>query len=85
MVSCVGTETVEFSKPLMLMGKVETYLADVIDTMRATLNDAAAKSVVNHKTNDKNTWLKMDPSQITLLVNIIAWCDTVEAHFLKLK
>lgn len=69
----------------MLMGKVETYLADVIDTMRATLNDAAAKSVVNHKTNDKNTWLKMDPSQITLLVNIIAWCDTVEAHFLKLK
>lgn len=45
MVSCVGTETVEFSKPLMLMGKVETYLADVIDTMRATLNDIAAKSV----------------------------------------
>lgn len=74
MVSCVGTETVEFSKPLALMGKVETYLADVIDTMRATLNDNAAKSVVASKSNDRNTWLKMDPSQITLLVNVIIWC-----------
>ena len=52
MISCVGTETVEFSKPLALMGKVETYLADVIDTMRATLNDIAAKSVAASKSND---------------------------------
>jgi len=85
MVSCVGTETVEFSKPLSLQGKVETYLADVIDTMRATLNDIAAKSVAASKTNDRNTWLKMDPSQVTLLVNVITWCDTVEQHFLLLK
>lgn len=85
MISCVGTETVEFSKPLPLLGKVETYLADVIDTMRATLNDSANKSVTNFRTVPKNDWLRMDPAMITLLVNIISWCENVETHLLKLK
>lgn len=70
---------------MTLVGKVETYLADVIDTMRATLNDITSKSVVAQKTNDRNTWLKMDPAQVTLVVNMITWCETVEAHFHKLK
>lgn len=67
------------------MGKVETYLADVIDTMRATLNDISAKSVSASKTNDRNTWLKMDPAQVTLLVNVIIWVETVENHLAMVK
>jgi dynein heavy chain len=44
--TCVGKEYVEFYKPLKLVGKVENYLGDVIDTMRASLNHIAAKSVI---------------------------------------
>lgn len=35
--TCVGKEFVEFPKPLKLLGKVENYLADVIDKMRESL------------------------------------------------
>jgi hypothetical protein len=45
METCVGKEVVEFSKPLKLVGKVENYLADVIDTMKSSLNTIAANSV----------------------------------------
>ena len=36
METCVGKEYVEFHKPLKLVGKVENYLADVIDTMKGS-------------------------------------------------
>ena len=42
MISCVGIETVQFTKPLRLVGKVENYLDDVINTMRTT--SAATKA-----------------------------------------
>ena len=35
--TCVGKEFVEFPKSLKLIGKVENYLADVIDKMRESL------------------------------------------------
>ena len=47
MISNVGVETVDFIRDLKLMGKVENYLADVIDIMRETLKDLAGKSVSN--------------------------------------
>jgi hypothetical protein len=37
METCVGKEFVTFPKPLKLVGKVETYLADVIDCMKNSL------------------------------------------------
>jgi len=33
MVTCVGKETVDFTKPLKLDGKVEIYLQEVIKTI----------------------------------------------------
>lgn len=42
----VGTEYVEFTSPLKLMGKVETYMQDVIDAMRSSLKDIAGASLV---------------------------------------
>jgi dynein heavy chain, axonemal len=45
MVSCVGIETVNFSKPLRLVGKVENYLEDVIATMRSTLKEIGRDSL----------------------------------------
>jgi len=45
MKSCVGVETVQFTKSLSLLGKVENYLEDVIQTMRQTLKDIGRDSL----------------------------------------
>ena len=78
MQSCVGVETVEFTKALKLVGKVENYLSDVIDTMRTTLNNVAEKSVAGFRQLERETWLRQDAAQITLLTNLIMWCEAVE-------
>jgi dynein heavy chain len=38
MISGVGKEKVDFTAPMKLQGKVENYLADLINLMRSTLN-----------------------------------------------
>lgn len=43
--SSVGKELVDFTKPLKLIGKVENYFSDIIDTMRSSLRHIAGKSV----------------------------------------
>jgi dynein heavy chain, axonemal len=85
METCVGKETVQFPKPLKLVGKVENYLMDVIDKMKESLNIIASKSVVNQNTMPKSDWLRQDPSQITLLINMANWSRNVEAAFNGLK
>ena len=75
----------QFPNPLKLVGKVENYLMDVIDCMKSSLNIIASKSVVNQHTMKKNDWLKQDPAQITLLVNMTNWSRNVEAAFANLK
>jgi dynein heavy chain, axonemal len=85
METCVGKEVVQFPNPLKLVGKVENYLMDVIDCMKSSLNIIASKSVVNQHTMKKNDWLKQDPAQITLLVNMTNWSRNVEAAFASLK
>lgn len=85
MISCVGTEDVDFSAPLLLQGKVETYLGDVVDTMTGTLKNVANSSFKNFTTMSRKDWLARDPAQITLLVNNIIWSKQVEDCFLKLQ
>lgn len=58
METCVGKEFVEFPKPLKLVGKVETYLADVIDTMRSSLQHIGGKSIQNFAVSPKADWIK---------------------------
>lgn len=41
MKACVGVETVKFTSELQLLGKVESYLQDVLDIMRSSLKDIA--------------------------------------------
>ncbi len=60
--SCVGKEFVDFHKPLKLVGKVENYLQDVIDTMKASLNVIGGKSVSSFAVTPRKDWLKQDPS-----------------------
>lgn len=60
--SSVGKEQVNFTAPFKLTGKVENYLADVIDHMRSSLRAIASKSVVNFETTPKNDWIPQDPA-----------------------
>jgi dynein heavy chain len=76
--SCVGTEEVQFDTPLKLVGKVESYLADVINKMRETLKIISSKSNRAKDTMERHDWLIMDPSQVTLLMNLISWVTNVE-------
>lgn len=78
--SCVGKEDVEFDSPLKLAGKVESYLADVIDKMRSTLRTIVGKSNKAKETMARQEWLLTDPSQITLVVSLISWVHSVEEH-----
>ncbi|KRW98533.1 P-loop containing nucleoside triphosphate hydrolase [Pseudocohnilembus persalinus] len=84
-ISSVGSESVVFSSPLKLIGKVELYLKDIIQAMNQTLKDIAEKSFHNYKVMDRKTWLKQDPAQISLLVNNIMWSSEIENCFQKLQ
>lgn len=60
-------------------------MMDVINCMKKSLNIIGSKSVVNQMTMPKPEWLKQDPAQITILVNMTNWSKNVEAGFDQLK
>ena len=84
MISCVGTETVSYTKELKLEGKVEIYLQDLINSMISSLREIAGNSFKIQSTLPRAEWISKDPSQITLLVNNILWSTEVENCFQKL-
>jgi dynein heavy chain len=77
----VGKEYVKFTQEKALMGKVEVYLQDIIDTMRNTLRDTSKKSLKRFSEVPKETWLLEDPAQVTLLINVCSWVINVEKAF----
>jgi dynein heavy chain len=77
----VGIEYVEFSHDLKLLGKVENYLQEVINTMKTSLRDVAAASLKRLAQYGKEKWLTMDPAQTTLLINMLTWTKDVEGAF----
>jgi dynein heavy chain len=79
--SSVGVEDVTFDQPFKLVGKVENYLADVIDQMRLSLRMIASKSIVAYPNTPKNDWIPQDAAQVTLLVNLCQWVISVEQAF----
>ena len=84
--SYVGTEYVEFTEPLKLMGKVEVYLQDVIDTMRNSLKEISKRSLKKFSEVDKETWLKQDPAMVTLLINCCQWViNFLKSHKKKMQ
>jgi len=66
------------------MGKVETYLADVIEQMINSLRKLAENSVIKYPSMSKKDWIAMDPAQVTLLVNLCNWVISVEGGFKQL-
>ena len=62
MKACVGVEYVKFTEDLKLLGKVEVYLQDVLNTMRNSLRDIARKSLKKFNEVTKEDWLVQDPA-----------------------
>jgi dynein heavy chain len=85
MITNVGIETVEFTTPLKLNGKVENYMQDIINVMRSSLRDVAGLSLIKLAKHGKTAWLSMDPAQTTLLINMLNWTKDVEAGFAGIK
>jgi len=83
MKASVGVEYVQFTTDLKLMGKVETYLQDVIDTMRSSLKDISKKSLKMFAEKAKADWIVMDPAQVTLLINNCQWVILCESAFIN--
>jgi dynein heavy chain len=79
MIAAVGVEEVEFSSPLKLLNKIESYLQDVIDAMQTCLADRAIISVKSVLTKPRAEWMWEDPAQVTIAVNQIQWVNGVEA------
>lgn len=63
-VSCVGTETCQWSSPLLLDGKVEQYMNGIIDKMRSELKSVLLNSVKAYPAKPRTEWLFDWPSQV---------------------
>jgi len=46
--------------------------------MRSSLKDIAGDSISRFTKLSKDEWMRQDPSQITLLINLVAWVTAVE-------
>ena len=79
--ACVGKEYVQFTVDLKLVGKVEGYLQEVINTMRISLKEISKKSLKKFTEIDKETWINQDPAQVTLLINNCSWVIRCEKAF----
>jgi len=82
MITCVGTEKVDFTKPLKLVDKVEVYMLEIIKTVQDTLQTLCQNSIQKHaQLNNREQWLKIDPAQVTLLINFVIWVRDVDNSF----
>jgi dynein heavy chain len=79
--ACVGKEYVNFEGDLKLEGKVEVYLQDVILEMRSSLKTISIRSLKKFSEIDKESWLRIDPAMVTLLINNCSWVIGVEKSF----
>ena len=79
--ACVGKEYVEFTSDFKLMGKVEVYMQDILDTMRSSLKEISIKSLKKFTEIDKESWIHEDPAQVCLLINNCNWVISCETGF----
>jgi dynein heavy chain len=67
------------------VGKVENYLQDIINAIASTMRTITTRSFVNKQKLGREEWIKMDPAQITILVNNIYSSSNVEDCFKKIS
>jgi len=67
------------------VGKVENYLQDIINAIVSTMRVITTRSFSNKAKISREEWIKMDPAQITILVNNIYSSAMVEECFRKIS
>ena len=83
--SCVGIEKVTFvNDGIVLNGKVENYLQDVLDLITLSLKKKAAEFVRKSR-NDRAEWIEANYAQINLLLNSVHWVNDVEQRLKELQ
>ncbi len=81
MVSCVGSETIDFKTPLKLEGKVEHYMNLTVGKMRSELKLVLEDTLKAYPAKPRAEWLLDWASQMILVVNQIFWTDEVGQAF----
>eukprot|EP00163_Fabomonas_tropica_P016273 TRINITY_DN2925_c0_g1_i1.p1 TRINITY_DN2925_c0_g1~~TRINITY_DN2925_c0_g1_i1.p1 ORF type:complete len:4072 (-),score=1488.94 TRINITY_DN2925_c0_g1_i1:296-12511(-) len=79
MTAAVGVETVKFSRPLQLNGKVENYLQDVIQSMRSSLRDLMGQAIAAYGQKARDQWLLDWPAQLMLTASQVHWTTEVNS------
>ncbi len=74
----VGTEYVNFYTECKLLGKVETYLDLVLTFMKKSLHAIVKQSIPDYTNMEQIKWIEKTPSQVTLLTDLIIFCNGVE-------
>jgi len=83
--SFVGIETVTFTPPLQVSGKVENYVNDILNKVLSTLKDAAKVSNQEVLAIDRIEWITKTYAQLNLLTNNIYWVKDTEAALENLQ
>ena len=92
-VSGVGSETVQFAKPIPLEGEAEIYLETILRGMKHTLFTQVQRSLASYSSMPRVDWLKekdseglsVDAAQIILLVACTNYVHGVEKSFRDMK
>jgi len=83
--ACVGVEYVKFTRDLKLLGKVEGYMQEILDTMRGSLKDLSVASLKKFNEMDKYQWIVEEPAMVCLLINNCNWVIGCQAAFVKIQ
>jgi len=79
--TCVGVEHVDLSKKLLLAGRVEYYLQDVIESIAEALRELLFASIQDYAKKDREVWVLEVPNQIMLCTSLIDFTCEMELSF----
>jgi dynein heavy chain len=83
--SCVGVEKVVFvNNGMVLDGKVEDYLQQILDLLTLTIKMKAREFVAKPRT-DRIGWIEGNFAQVNILLNSVNWVHDVESKFLEIQ
>ena len=87
--SSVGKEELIFTEKMVLRGKVEKYLGDLLKLMQDTLRTSAKSTIAGQKKSlsgeDRKNFIESNYAQLNLLADNVVWVSEVEQRFLDLQ
>ena len=78
-------EYVDMMEPCSCTGPVETWLASLLEAMRATVRQELTEAVVTYEEKPREQWLFEYPAQVALTTTQIWWTTEVVMAFSRLE